>query len=241
MAAELHLAPTTLFNIYDFPVTNSLILSVFTSLILIVLAMLVTRKLSLVPKGFQNLVESVIEGGYEFTKELAHDKTKVFFPIIATFFLFILVSNWMGLLPGIGTIGINDHGHFKPLFRGATSDLNITLGLAIVSVFVTHFYAIKYLGLGEYLKKWFSLNPIFLFVGVLELVSEITKMMSLSFRLFGNIYAGEVVLSTISGLAAFVAPIPFYLLEVIVGIVQAAVFAILTLVFATILSEKAHH
>ncbi|MCS7092200.1 MAG: F0F1 ATP synthase subunit A [Patescibacteria group bacterium] len=241
MAAELHLAPAKLFEVGGFPVTNSLILSIFTTLVLISIAFVLSRNIKLVPSGMQNLAEALIEGGYNFTKGLAHDKAKAFFPLIATFFLFILISNLMGLLPAVGTIGINDHGHFKPLFRGATSDLNITLGLAIVSIVATHYFAIKYLGIKDYLKKWFSLNPIFLFVGILEIVSEITKMVSLSFRLFGNIFAGEVVLATISGIFAFVAPIPFYMLEVIVSVIQASVFTILTLVFAVILSEKAHH
>lgn len=241
MAVELHLAPATLFEVAGFPVTNSLVLSVVTTLILISIALSVSKNIKLVPSGVQNLVETLVEGGYNFTKELAHDKAKAFLPLIGTFFLFILISNLMGLLPAIGTIGINDHGHFKPLFRGATSDLNITLGLAAVSVVATHYFAIKYLGIKNYLKKWFSLNPIFLFVGILEIASEVTKMVSLSFRLFGNIFAGEVVLATISGIFAFVAPVPFYMLEVIVSVIQASVFTILTLVFASILSEEAHH
>ena len=118
------------------------------------------------------------------------------------------------------------------------SDLNMTLGLALLSAFLTHAFAIRYLGLLDYLKKWFTLNPIFLFVGLLEIVSEFTKIVSLSFRLFGNIFAGEVVLSTVSSIFAFVIPLPFYFLEIIVGFVQAAVFMMLTLVFMVILSEK---
>ena len=118
------------------------------------------------------------------------------------------------------------------------SDLNMTLALALVSAVLTHAFAIYYLGFLEYLKKFISLNPIFLFVGMMELVGELTKIVSLSFRLFGNIFAGEVVLTTISSIFAFVAPLPFYFLEIIVGFVQAAVFMMLTMVFMVLLSQK---
>lgn len=114
----------------------------------------------------------------------------------------------------------------------------MTLGLAILSALITHIFAIKYLGIKDYLKRWVSLNPIFLFVGILEIVSEFTKIVSLSFRLFGNIFAGEVVLSTVSSIFAFFVPLPFYFLEIVVGFVQAAVFMMLTLVFMVLLSEK---
>lgn len=240
MAAEIHLAPAEIAHIGAFPVTNSLILSIAVSVILITVAILATRKLEQVPGGFQNFIESIVVAGVSFTKELAHEKTSAIFPLLGTFFAFIIVSNWMGLLPGIGTIGIYIDGHLQPLFRGATSDLNITLGLGMISIASIHYYAVKYLGIGGYLKKWFSLNPVFLFVGLLEIVSEITKMFSLSVRLFGNIFAGEVVLATVTGLFAFIAPLPFYMLEVIIGFVQAAVFTMLTLVFLVILAKKGH-
>lgn len=239
--AELHLAPNEIFEIGGFPVTNSLILSVTVSVFLITVAFVATRRLKDVPSGLQNFLESIVEFGYNFTKDISHQKTNTIFPLIATFFVFIIISNWMGMLPGIGTVGFFREGRFEPLFRGATSDLNITFGLGIISMAAIHYYAVRYLGIGGYLKRWFSLNPIFLFVGFLEIVSEITKMFSLSFRLFGNIFAGEVVLATITNLFAFLAPVPFYIMETIVGFVQATVFAMLTLVFLIILSNKAHH
>ena len=118
------------------------------------------------------------------------------------------------------------------------SDLNMTLALALISAVLTHIFALRYLGLLGYLSRWFTLNPVFLFVGILELVGEFTKIVSLSFRLFGNIFAGEVVLSTISSIFAFIVPLPFYFLEIIVGFVQAAVFMMLTLVFMVLIYEK---
>lgn len=126
--------------------------------------------------------------------------------------------------------------HFVPLLRGMTSDFNVTLALATISVIATHIIAVRTTGFRSYISRFISLNPILLFVGILELVSEFTKLFSLSFRLFGNIYAGEVVLTTISGLFAFLAPIPFLLLELIVAVVQALVFSMLTMVFMSILA-----
>lgn len=242
MEHHIVLAPEVLGYLGQLPITNTLLVSWIVMTFLVTLSILATRNVRLVPTGLQNFVELIIEGIYNTVEELAHQKTKVIFPIIATFFLFILTANWFGLFPGFATIGFFEHhdGHevFIPLLRSINSDLNMTLSLALVSAFITHALALKYLGLGDYLKKWFSLNPIFLFVGVLELVSEVTKVVSLSFRLFGNIFAGEVVLATVAGIAAFLVPLPFYFLEIIVGFVQAAVFMMLSLVFIVLLSEK---
>ena len=159
-----------------------------------------------------------------------------------SFFIFILLSNWLSLLPGIGTIGFfeENEGHrvLSPILRGSTSDINVTLGLALVSVAATHILSIKTLGIVEYLTRYFSINPINLFIGLLEIISEITKIISLSFRLFGNIFAGEVVLHTVSSLFAFVFPLPFLFLEMIVVFVQALVFAMLTMAFMAILTTS---
>ncbi len=224
------------------PITNSLFVSWIVMAIIIVLTFLATKKVALVPTGIQNFIEMVIEAGYNQVEDLAHSRARVFFPIVMTFFIYIIVGNFLGLFPGFGTIGLNQihdgKKEFIPLLRSFNSDLNMTLGLALVSAAATHIFSIKYLGLLGYLKRWFSLNPIFLFVGILELVGELTKIVSLSFRLFGNIFAGEVVLGTVSSIFAFLVPLPFYFLEIIVGFVQAAVFMMLTLVFMVILTEK---
>lgn len=241
-AHAIVLAPEVLIQAGPLPITNTLIMSWVAMAILVIFGYLAGRHLKAIPTGLQNFVESFLEPAYNLVHDLAQEKTKIFFPIVMTFFLFIILSNWMGLLPGFGTIGFNrvEDGHtvFVPIFRAMSSDLNMTLGLALISAGLTHFFAVKYLGFGGYLKKWFSLNPILLFVGILEIVSEFTKVFSLSFRLFGNIFAGEEVLKTISGLFAFIAPLPFLGLEIIVGFVQAAVFMMLTLVFMVLLSDK---
>ncbi len=235
MENAIVLKPEILGFFKNFPVTNTLLVSWITMAVLIIISFVATRKMQLVPSGLQSLFEMVVDFGYTTVSDLAgNKKAKVFFPIVMTFFLFILFSNWIGLLPGFATIKFEG----EPLLRSMNSDLNMTLALAVTSAVLTHVFAIYYLGFVNYLKKWFTLNPIFLFVGILELVGEFTKIVSLSFRLFGNIFAGEIVLSTISSIFAFVVPLPFYFLEIIVGFVQAAVFMMLTLVFMVILSEK---
>ncbi len=224
------------------PITNTLLVSWVVVIFLTIVSFLATRKVSLVPSGIQNFFELVIGAGYDQVESLAHSRAKTFFPFVMTFFLFIVVGNWLGLFPGFGTIGFFEHINgkttFIPILRSISADLNTTLALALTSAVLTHYFALKYLGLGDYLKRWFTLNPIYLFVGLLELVGEFTKIVSLSFRLFGNIFAGEVVLSTVSSIFAFIVPLPFYFLEIVVGFVQAAVFMMLTLVFMVLLSEK---
>ncbi len=234
---EIVLKPEILGFYKNLPITNTLLVGWVAILLLTALSLLVRLKIKLIPSGLQNVFELVIDGGYGLVSDLSGDKkAKVIFPFVMTFFLYIIISNWLGLLPGFGTITYKG----QTFLRSVNSDLNMTLGLALLSAIATHILAIKYLGLGGYLKRWFSMQyfPIYLFVGFLEIISEFTKIVSLSFRLFGNIFAGEVVLTTISSIFAFVLPLPFYFLEIIVGFVQAAVFAMLTLVFMVLLSEK---
>ena len=239
---EITLIAENLGSLGPLPITNTMLVSFLVTAVLAVFAILVGRNVRLVPAGMQNFTEFIIESVYQMTEDIAHSRAKVFFPYLMTFFLFIITANWLGLLPGFGTVGFYEHHDgkeiFVPFFRSINSDLNMTLSLALISVVLTHIFAVKYLGILNYLKRWVSLNPIFLFVGILEIVSEFTKVVSLSFRLFGNIFAGEIVLSTMATIFAFVLPLPFYFLETIVGFVQAAVFMMLTLVFMSLLSEK---
>ena len=246
MDAHVALSAEKLFSIGPFPVTNSILTTWIVTLLLIAFAYFATKKIQAVPGFLQNIAESMVEAFQDLVSSVAGDKTKVFLPIVTTFFFFIIVGNYFGLLPGVGSVGFFETHEgqktFVPFFRSINSDLNTTLALALVSVFATHYLSIKYLGLGGYLGKFFSLNPIFLFVGLLEIVSEITKLFSLSFRLFGNVFAGEVLLTTASTkLFAYIVPIPFYFLELLVGFVQALIFAMLTLVFMVILTQKNAH
>ncbi len=234
MEQEIVLKPEILGFFHSFPVTNTLFTSWIVMSVITIITIILAYSIKTIPGTLQSLFEIIIDTGYSTVEGLAESKSKVFFPFVMTFFFYILFSNLLGLFPGFGTITFKG----APLLRSMNSDLNMTLGLALFSAFMTHFFAIRYLGFVDYLKKWFTLNPIFLFVGILELIGEITKIVSLSFRLFGNIFAGEVVLSTVSSIFAFIVPLPFYFLEIIVGFVQAAVFMMLTLVFMVILSEK---
>jgi len=257
-------APEIITHLGPLPITNTLIHTLFVDFILISLAIYLSKRIKIISSGLQTVVEPIIESLYTLTESIAPSKKaiKSIFPFVATFFLFIFVSNFTGLLPGIGTIGFfpkentlieSTHAEsanltetkktehvFVPIMRGATSDINVTLALSVISVVATHALSILITGWKDYLSRWFSFNPINLYVGLLELVAEFTKIISLSFRLFGNIYAGEVALHTISSLFAFLAPIPFLLLESLVSIVQALVFSILTLVFMSVLT-KPHH
>ncbi len=239
---EIQLVAETIGHVGFLPITNTILVTWITTVLLVLLAIFATRKIQSIPSGLQNFFELIIETGYNLVEDLASSKAKIFFPIVMTFFLFIITANWLGLLPGFGTIGfheiIDGREVFVPLLRSLNADLNTTLALALVSVLITHFFSVKFLGIKNYLQHWFSLNPIFLFVGILEIVGEFTKIVSLSFRLFGNIFAGEVVLATVASIFAFVLPLPFYFLEIIVGFVQAAVFMMLTLTFMVLLTDK---
>ncbi len=260
-------------QIGSFPITNTLLHTLLVDGVLIAITIFATKNIKKIPTGFQNIVEYAIESYYNLTESIAPKTALYIFPFVMSFFLFIVVANFTALLPGVGTIGFfkhapavaeshNTHGtepeikqtghasgkeEFVPILRGPTSDINVTLALAVISVFATHVLSIKLTGIKDYLGRYFSLNPINLYVGLLELVAEVTKVVSLSFRLFGNIFAGEVALATVSKIFAFLFPLPFLLLESIVAVVQALVFSMLTLVFMAILTtphhahEEAHH
>lgn len=234
-----------LFHIGDFPVTNSLLTSWIVMFCLVLLGIVVSRRLKDVPSRFQSLVEFVFEFLLDMLSSVAgKGRGRRYFPLIATLFLFILFSNWSGLLPLFGTLGWgeSEHGKFAveaPLFRAPSTDLNFTIGLALISVAVIQAAAIKSLGLGTYLGKFFSIRgPINLVVGVLELIGEFSKIISLAFRLFGNIFAGEVLLAVIGFLVPWLGVLPFLGLELFIGAIQAYIFAILTIVFVVVASTS---
>lgn len=238
------IAPEVIFSIFGIPFYNTFVTTLLVDAVLLVLVFIIYKNISKVPGKLQLVFEILIDYFYSLVEQISGKRVKTIFPWVASFFIIIMFSNFTGLLPGVGSIGFEkiDHGesHLIPLLRPGTSDFNMTLGLALVSVVATHAIGIRYTGFKDYISRFLAFNPIYLFVGILELISEVTKVFSLSFRLFGNIYAGEVVLATISGLAAFIAPIPFLLLESIIAVVQALVFAMLTMVFMSILSTPHH-
>jgi len=232
--------PETLLSVSGFHLTNTLLATLLVDIVIVVLVLMVRRRLSLSPGKLQAAVEGIVEYLQTTTERVAGGRTPLIFPWVAVFFIYIAMSNLIGLLPGFGTIGFRRPEGFVPLLHVSTADLNVTLALAVVSVVATNVIAIRTVGLGTYLKRFFALNPILLFVGLLELLQELTKFITFSFRLFGNISAGEAVLGTMSSIIAFVVPVPFLGFEILVALVQGLVFALLTMAFMTMLTEPHH-
>lgn len=255
-----------IFHIGSLEITNSLLNSWFVVLAVVIVGLLVYRKISLVPGKLQSVFEMVIEKLLEISDSVTDSRKKSikFFPIIFSIFIFILLNNWLGIFPGIGSIGKLEPSHegmlFIPFFRGATADLNTTLAIASFAVAASHILGIFALGAWNHFNKFIQIkafveifkkaskdpvilivNPIHIFVGLLEIVGEVAKVASLSFRLFGNIFAGEVLLASMSAILAFGLPIPFMFMEVIVGLVQAVIFSILTLVYFTVNTTAEEH
>lgn len=274
-----------------FPLTNTIVAAWFAMVVLLIISWAVTRNLQMVPGGLQNLFEAIIEAFLRPVEAVAGPaNARRFFPLVFTIFIFVMISNWMGLLPGFGTIGIIEPGHahdsvhpvttniagaqlsvvpygpkegvgvsdehheplqagpgevvgtFVPFLRGATTDLNMTLAIALVAMAFVEYMGFKTLGFAGYGGKFVNVGAfkqngpmmgvIFFFVGLLEIIAEIARVISFSFRLFGNIFAGEVLLVVIAFLLPWVATVPFLGLELFVGFIQAFVFAMLTVVFA---------
>ena len=245
---HISIAAEKLFNIGPLPVTNSLLATWVGILLILVITILVRMKEKIIPVGIQNVVEYVFEFFYRTVCDAFEneEKGKRFFPLVMTIFFFVLTINWLGLLPGFGSVGFSHfdgaHKVFVPLFRGASADLNTTIALALISVFLTQVYSIQYLGFKGFIRRFVKLkNPIYFFVGILELISEFTKIISFSFRLFGNIFAGEVLLIVMLTLTKFIVPVPFLALEIFVGIIQALIFSLLTLFFIKIAVTAEEH
>ena len=247
------LAAEPIFNIGSFPVANTLINSSLTVALFAAIGFVLRKRSREIPDKIQNFAESIIEVILGFMDQVTRDRKKTikFLPVVGTLFFFILASNWLGIFPGIGSIGrwLVMHGRLElvPLFRPANTDLNMTLAMAVSTIILTHVFGMVAVGFWRYANKFVKLGDIVrsvrkggmsilvavieFFVGIIEIFSEIAKMVSLSLRLFGNIFAGEVLLAVIGSLAALVVPMPFYGLEIFVGFIQALVFAMLSVVF----------
>lgn len=242
-----------------FPVTNTLICTWITIIILVVLGILATRRRELIPRGLQNLGEWAIELLLGLVQGVASkSKAKRFFPLVASFFLFILFANLIDVFPGVDTLGTITNpaaaakavGGFLlfdyqasnqiiPWIRPATSDLNLTLSMALISVIVTQVFGFVWLGTRTHLGKYFNFKgPIDFFVGIVEIVSEIARIISFSFRLFGNIFAGSIVLAVFAFVLPVAADIAFIPLELFVAFMQALIFAMLTLVFLEVATSS---
>src|SRR3989338_3498806 len=233
---HISIVAETLFHVGPLPITNTMLTGWVVSLLLILVAVLVSRSIREIPGTLQNIAEKVIEELLKFFETIAgkRETAERFFPIVATIFLFVLISNWIGVLPGLSAIGIREiqdgHETFMPLLRSVHSDINMTLVLALIVVVLSHIYGLYTVGVKHHLGKFITFkNPIALFTGVLEIISELSKIISLSFRLFGNVFAGEVLLIIIGSLVPYIAPVPFLGLELFVGFIQAIIFATLAM------------
>ena len=234
MAPHISIHAEEIFRIAGFPVTNALLLSFLSLIILCILAIAIRRRLRMVPNALQSVAELIMEGALSFMDSVLFDrrKSEKYLPLVLTIFLFVLLSNWLGLLPGVGSIIVSRGGETVPLFRSPASDLNFTIALALISVTIANVFGVAVIGLRSRLKVFFNFKgPIQFFVGILEIISEFAKIISFSFRLFGNVFAGEVLLTIMAFLVPYAAPLPFMFMEIFVGFIQAFIFSMLTLVF----------
>ena len=235
---HISLAAEIVGRIGGFPISNALITTWLVMGILIVLSRLATRSMQTVPSNAQSIAELLVGGLYDFFHSVTGKYVSSVFPLVGSLFLFILTANWVGLLPGVGTIGffrsIHGETEFIPLLRGATADLNTTVALAIVAVLAIQYFGFKTSGI-HYSSRFLNFSsPIYFVLGLLEIVSEVSKIVSFAFRLFGNIFAGEVLLAVMAFLMPFIVPLPFITMELFVGFIQALVFSMLTAVFLTV-------
>lgn len=249
---EISIAAEKLFSFGTFPVTNAFLIGAIVSGALMLVTRRIVEQWKEVPRGAQNVFEIIIESLLDLVQSVTQDRKQAlsFFPLIATIFLFVLVSNWAGLLPGLGTVGIygehNGHHTIIPFLRSTSADLNFTLALSLIVVLTIQFTGIAAMGIVKYGKKFF-VSPfhkpygIGTAVGILELVSEVGKTISFTFRLFGNVFAGEVLLTVMLHLVPYFLPLPFLFLEIFVGFIQAVVFAMLTLVFLKMATIPPEH
>lgn len=252
---NISLAPEVIFNIGPIPITNSILTTWITIGVFLLIALVVQIGLMFKkPTRPQIFLEMVIAFLYDLAESIIgkKDLTKKIFPLLTTFFFFILIGSWIGLLPGVGSIGIwlfeSEEAMEKtlvPLFRAPTSDLNTAIVMAIIAMVVVEIVGIRALGSFKYIGKFINLSgkTIFdrvlnFFVGILEGVSEISKVVSFSFRLFGNIFAGEVLITVMTFLIPFIIPIPFIGFEIFVGLIQAFVFFALSTVFISLAVQK---
>ena len=255
----LYAEPIT--HIGGFTITNALLTSWAAVLIIIILSIALRKGLKSIPGKFQHVFEVIYTGGLDLCDQVtgSRKKSQTVFPLVICIFFFVLVNNWIGILP-LGGFGLVEHGSeglsFIPFVRSGTADINTTLALAIMSVVGANIFGITSIGIWKMFNKYVNLTtlagipkkvksdpmvlviaPVTFFVGLLEIIGEFAKIASLSFRLFGNVFAGEVLLASMAALLAYVLPVPFLFLEILVGVIQAFIFAMLTLVYFTVASE----
>ena len=242
----------------NFLITNALLTSWVVVIVIIIVSFILRSKLQEIPGKIQNLFEIIIESALSLCDQVTNDRalSMKIFPIAISVFFFILINNWFGILP-LGGLGLIEKGEtgavFVPFLRGGTADINTTIALAIMAVLGANIFGVFSIGIWKTFNKYVNLNvigqivkkirkdptiiivaPITLFVGLIEIIGEFAKIASLSFRLFGNVFAGEVLLVSMAALVGYIIPIPFLFLEILVGLIQALIFSILLVVYFTI-------
>jgi len=225
------------------PITNTLVTSWVVVILLAVIAVMVSRRISLVPGRFQTLLESAFGFVYDYVAETleSKDMARRFFPLLMTIFLFLFTANALEFTPGIGSLGFSTEHGFLPLLRSVNTDLNVPLMLAIISFIVIEVTGIVAIGAWKYSKKFFNFSsPIDAAIGLIEFIGEWVRIVSLSFRLFGNILAGEIIILVATYFLPYVVPVPLMLFEIFVGFLQAAIFALLTLFFIKLAITEPH-
>lgn len=242
---NISLVPEKVFEISGYSVTNSLLSGFIVTVILALLIIIFSRTISIYkPSKLQLIVETIFVGLKSVVQSVLGPATKLFWPLVLTFFIFIFFSNLFGLLPITGTIGFLHKAEgteeLVPFLRAPTSDISATLALSLISIVITNIVGIKFGGF-KYLKKFFNFSSgMNFFVGILELVSEMGKLISFTFRLFGNVFAGEVLLLVITNISHGIATLPFFGLELFIVFIQAFVFFMLTSVFISLALKPEH-
>jgi len=259
---EVTIYAEPIFHVGKFQITNSLITSWLAVLVIFFFALAIRLNMKKVPGKLQNVFEVILEGAMSLCDQVTNDRkiTERIFPIVFSVFAFILINNWIGLLPFVSAIGFTayEEGHaaFVPLFRAGTADINTTLALSLFMVVASNFFGVMVVGLWKLINKYVNLialgqiftkfkkdksvlivSPISVFVGLLELIGEFAKIASLSFRLFGNVFAGEVLLASMAAIMVYILPGPFLFLEVFIGLIQALIFSLLAAVYFTIAAQ----
>lgn len=244
---SIHLAPDIIGHFFGIPITNTLITVWLVMALLILGSYFLSKNLQLVPSKIQLIFEEMVGGAFRYVSDVLEDSTlaKKFFPLIMTIFIFILAINWIGLLPGVDSVGFyaDSHGEkrFIPFLHPGNTDLNITLAFALVAFFTIEIAGVVLLGFLKYAGKFVNFkSPLAFLIGVIELFSEIARLVSFSFRLFGNIFAGKTLILVAIFFIPFVAPVPLLAFELFVGFIQAFIFAILTLFFVKLAIEEPH-
>lgn len=223
---EISIAGEELFEVFGLQITNTFVFGLVLSAGIFIFSFFSLKSARTLPRGLQNFWEFLLESLYNFFNSITNDtkKTKEIFPLAGTLFILILFCNFMELIPGVGVFSF---------LRSPSSDLNFTFALSLFSMTYINILVAKRLGFSHYLGRFFNRNPVLLFVGVLEGIGELTRVLSLAFRLFGNLFAGEILLIVVSYLFAYLLPLPFLGLEILVGLIQAFIFSSLIVIFYT--------